>query len=82
MMRQTKSFFGGVYTTHTHALFALDENLKDRDASCLSIFMTGADLVQLEHHGMEIMDFMDITDAHFIEAILLHVSHNTMWTTM
>jgi hypothetical protein len=37
----------------------MDENLKDRDAGCLSFFMPGADLVQMEHHSMEIMDTVD-----------------------
>ena len=31
--------FTGVYPTHTHALIAKDENLKDRDAGCLSLLV-------------------------------------------
>ena len=35
------------------------KSLKDRDAGRLSFFMLGADLVQMEHHSMEIMDTVD-----------------------
>ena len=38
---------------------AMDENLKDRVADRNSFFMPGADLVQIEHHSMEIMDTVD-----------------------
>ena len=35
------------------------KSLKDRVADRNSFFMPGADLVQIEHHSMEIMDTVD-----------------------
>ena len=66
---------GYIQLIQIHCLL-MDANLKDRDASCLSFFIHGANLVQIEHYGMEIMDNMDITEPHFTERNLLDEGHD------
>ena len=54
-----KGFYGGIANPYKRIIQLWMKSLKDRVADRNSFFMPGADLVQIEHHSMEIMDTVD-----------------------